>query len=313
MSSLVEESAVRLQRARRAATDAAATHQRRPGPAPLALLHASVGNRRLSRALTPGGDGAPARNLLRALSTDAQAATLAQRIEPEEDELEDVNAKHDAQIAQREMPKEEEEDDELKAKHEAQTAQREMPDLKEEEEELKAKHEPRVAQRESPDGEEDEMAARSTAAGGGPAAVLGREGGALGDGLSDQLEGQRGGGSGLRSDIRSRMEGAFGVDFSGVRVHQDGNADALGGSISARAFTSGNDIFLRRNERDSDTSLIAHELAHVVQQSAAPEEGVQSAGMTVGAADDPLELEADRAAQLVSAGASPSRLLKGET
>jgi hypothetical protein len=103
------------------------------------------------------------------------------------------------------------------------------------------------------------------------------------------------------------MEGAFGVDFSGVRVHQDTQADNLAESISARAFTTGSDIFLRRDEHDSNTTLMAHELAHVVQQSS----GVQAAsesGMSVGAANDPLELEADRAAELVSAGAGPARL-----
>ena len=39
------------------------------------------------------------------------------------------------------------------------------------------------------------------------------------------------------------MESAFGRDFGGVSVHTDASAAELSRSVSAKAFTTGNDIF----------------------------------------------------------------------
>lgn len=70
------------------------------------------------------------------------------------------------------------------------------------------------------------------------------------------------------------MEGAFGADFSAVRIHQGASSDRLNSELNARAFTTGPDVFLRSGEyRPASTSgseLLAHELTHVVQQGAAP-------------------------------------------
>lgn len=75
----------------------------------------------------------------------------------------------------------------------------------------------------------------------------------------------------LADGVRARMESIFGVDFSSVRIHSDEQADRLNRSIRARAFTRGQDIFFRRGEYCPESlegqRLIAHELAHVVQQS----------------------------------------------
>jgi hypothetical protein len=66
------------------------------------------------------------------------------------------------------------------------------------------------------------------------------------------------------------MEPAFGTDFGGVRVHADAESDALSRELSARAFTSGRDVFFRQGAYDPGSSggqeLLAHELTHVVQQ-----------------------------------------------
>jgi pyrrolidone-carboxylate peptidase len=68
----------------------------------------------------------------------------------------------------------------------------------------------------------------------------------------------------------ARMERRFDDDLGDVRLHRDGNADALAESMSARAFTTGNDIYFREHEFRPETPggqhLIAHELTHVVQQ-----------------------------------------------
>jgi hypothetical protein len=72
------------------------------------------------------------------------------------------------------------------------------------------------------------------------------------------------------------MEPVFGADFSQVRVHTDTQANTLNRTLSARAFTTGRDIFFRQGEYRPGSStgqeLIAHELTHVVQQGGA---GVQ--------------------------------------
>ena len=80
----------------------------------------------------------------------------------------------------------------------------------------------------------------------------------------------RGGGQPLPPPIRDSMEQTLGADFSGVRIHTDAEATALNRSLQARAFTTGQDIFLRQQEykpssREGQT-VLAHELMHVVQQ-----------------------------------------------
>ncbi|MFI5223355.1 MAG: DUF4157 domain-containing protein, partial [Nitrospirales bacterium] len=81
---------------------------------------------------------------------------------------------------------------------------------------------------------------------------------------------QLSGGHPLESSASSRMSAAFGHDFSGVRVHTDSEAASLSDDLSARAFTVGSDIAFGPGEYKPGTmigdALIAHELAHVVQQ-----------------------------------------------
>ncbi|MBR8839105.1 MAG: DUF4157 domain-containing protein [Stigonema ocellatum SAG 48.90 = DSM 106950] len=81
----------------------------------------------------------------------------------------------------------------------------------------------------------------------------------------------RGGGQAMADNIRQPMEQAFGADFSGVKVHTDGQSDQLNRSIQARAFTTGQDVFFRSGEYNPGSrggqELLAHELTHVVQQN----------------------------------------------
>ena len=85
------------------------------------------------------------------------------------------------------------------------------------------------------------------------------------------IRAQLGSGQSLDSRSRSRMESAFGHDFSRVRIHTDGQAGRLSGQLNARAFTIGTDIAFAPSEFRPGTmvgdALLAHELAHVVQQS----------------------------------------------
>jgi citrate lyase gamma subunit len=76
------------------------------------------------------------------------------------------------------------------------------------------------------------------------------------------------GGAPLPAMTRDFFEGRLGRDLGDVRVHQGGGAHALNDSISARAFTYKNHIWLGANENTRPSFTIAHELAHVMQQTA---------------------------------------------
>ncbi|MEH2463366.1 eCIS core domain-containing protein [Nostoc sp.] len=89
--------------------------------------------------------------------------------------------------------------------------------------------------------------------------------------LEASINQARGGGQVMAKNIRQPMEVAFGADFSGVKVHTDGQSDQLNRSIQARAFTTGQDVFFRQGEYNPGSrggqELLAHELTHVVQQN----------------------------------------------
>ncbi|HJR08371.1 MAG TPA: DUF4157 domain-containing protein [Pyrinomonadaceae bacterium] len=90
--------------------------------------------------------------------------------------------------------------------------------------------------------------------------------------LHSELSAQQGGGASLSESARSFFEPRFGHDFANVRVHTDSRADSMARSINARAFTIGQDIAFRSGEYAPDSfegkKLLAHELAHTLQQSA---------------------------------------------
>lgn len=79
------------------------------------------------------------------------------------------------------------------------------------------------------------------------------------------------GGARLTSSQRAYFEPRFGRSFSDVRLHFDGEAASAADKIDARAFTLGKDVAFARGEYRPETGggrrLIAHELAHVAQQS----------------------------------------------
>jgi hypothetical protein len=104
------------------------------------------------------------------------------------------------------------------------------------------------------------------------------------------------GGRDLDGGVRSRMESAFGYDFSGVRVHTDSRAAGLSNHYNARAFTVGENVVFGAGEYRPGTmvgdALIAHELAHVVQQRGSS----PSASAIDTRESSPIEEEADRSA-----------------
>jgi outer membrane protein OmpA-like peptidoglycan-associated protein len=97
----------------------------------------------------------------------------------------------------------------------------------------------------------------------------------------------------LPAPLAADMAARFGAGFGDVRVRTDAAADAQARSESAQAFTRGDEITFAAGRYDpvssSGRELLAHELAHVVQQ--------RRGG---GSAD--AESRADRAAADVTAG-----------
>lgn len=109
----------------------------------------------------------------------------------------------------------------------------------------------------------------------------------------------------LDADTRGFMESRFGSDFGAVRVHDDSAAAASAREVDAHAYTVGQDIVLGDGQyqphSDSGRHLLAHELAHTLQQ-----QGLQRAGISNLADQGPeyqrLEREADFAADSVMRG-----------
>lgn len=113
----------------------------------------------------------------------------------------------------------------------------------------------------------------------------------------------------LGREDRLRMEALFRADFGDVRLHTSQAAAELARQIGARAYTVGRDIVMggsgaqaagSSSLRRVDQSILAHELAHVVQNrniSASPH-----APVPIGRPDDAAEVEARLAATAVETG-----------
>jgi hypothetical protein len=82
---------------------------------------------------------------------------------------------------------------------------------------------------------------------------------------------QSGAGQALDHRTRDFFEPRFGQDFSEVRVHAGADAETSARDVNSRAYTVGQDVVFGAGEFAPATQegrqLLAHELAHVVQQS----------------------------------------------
>jgi hypothetical protein len=121
-----------------------------------------------------------------------------------------------------------------------------------------------------------------------------------------------GGGRPLDASTRTTMESAFGRSFEDVRVHDDARATRSAESVGANAYTVGSDVVFRSGQFDPGSAAgqrtLAHELAHVVQQSEGPVEGSDApGGIRVSDPSDRFEQAAEhRADSVMSTVASPS-------
>jgi uncharacterized protein DUF4157 len=106
----------------------------------------------------------------------------------------------------------------------------------------------------------------------------------------------------LDSDTRAFMEPRFGHDFGKVRIHTDAKAAESARAVSALAYTVGHHIAVRSDKHAPGTTpgrlLLAHELAHVVQQSG-------------GSGGSDQELRAEGAAHRIMGGQQASSEIVG--
>jgi hypothetical protein len=105
----------------------------------------------------------------------------------------------------------------------------------------------------------------------------------------------------LPESIRTQMEPSFRHDLSHVRLHTDPVAAASAEAVHARAYAVGRDIVFARGrfqpESPSGKRLLAHELAHVIQQE-------RGGGTPPLDPDARHEREADAVAKAVASGST---------
>lgn len=88
--------------------------------------------------------------------------------------------------------------------------------------------------------------------------------------FDSQLQTTKGSGSKMDEATKGELEQHTGTDLSGVNIHTGNDAHTMSESISAKAFTHGQDIYFKNGNYNPGTpegkSLLAHEVAHTVQQ-----------------------------------------------
>lgn len=110
----------------------------------------------------------------------------------------------------------------------------------------------------------------------------------------------------LYAETQAFMESRFGHDFSKVRVHADGKAAESAQTVNATAYTVGQDVVFGEGQYAPGTRegkrLLAHELAHTIQQGQTGEVATPQAKLSVSHPGDPSEQEADAIANQIVAG-----------
>ena len=125
-------------------------------------------------------------------------------------------------------------------------------------------------------------------------------GGAVHPAVAAAIGAARGAGHGLPEPLRAEVGERMSDPLGDVRIHTDSRAAELARSVSARAFTTGTDVFFGAGEYQPSSrdgkELLAHELTHVVQQRGAPTTGP----MTVSEPGESIEVEAEQVARDVA-------------
>jgi len=106
----------------------------------------------------------------------------------------------------------------------------------------------------------------------------------------------------LDGATRAFFEPRFGLDLSGVRVHANPRAAESARAVNAHAYAVGSNVVFGDGQFQPSTEtgkrLLAHELAHVLQQG----RGIVGSDLEIGPALDGYEQEADEVANQALAG-----------
>ena len=114
-------------------------------------------------------------------------------------------------------------------------------------------------------------------------------------------------GRSLDASIQRAMENRMGASLGDVRIHTGPQAAAACEAINARAFTVGNHVAFNQGEYDPESPegqhVLAHELAHVRQQTGGAVSMLPQAAVELEVDPDPaLEREAEATAERVMQG-----------
>jgi hypothetical protein len=106
----------------------------------------------------------------------------------------------------------------------------------------------------------------------------------------------------LDAGAQKFFETRFGHDFGSVRVHADAKAAESARAVNAHAYTVGSSLVFAAGryapESGTGQKLLAHELTHVMQQSAAHHP--ESSSLEVGPANDMAERQAESVSQRIA-------------
>lgn len=113
-------------------------------------------------------------------------------------------------------------------------------------------------------------------------------------------------GQALDHPVRSLMESRFGHNFNKVRVYTNSEAAASAQALQANAYSIGHSIVFNQNRYKptsmSGQRLIAHELAHLIQQNRGDIDQAYTDPLSVNRPNDIHEQEAEKASQQVLNG-----------
>jgi hypothetical protein len=131
--------------------------------------------------------------------------------------------------------------------------------------------------------------------------------------INQDVAGRFSQGAPLDAEIRQRYESKLGASLADVRIHTGAQASASADALDADAYTVGRDIVFGAGRYAPKSSegkrLLAHELAHVVQQRTNTGAG---ASLAVSHPGNSAEREADRAADSLVAGYQPHLAIGSE-
>lgn len=101
----------------------------------------------------------------------------------------------------------------------------------------------------------------------------------------------------LPEGLAADLGGRFGRPLGDVRIHDDPSADFAAAALRARAFTVGTDVAFRDGQYSPSTEggrrLIAHEVAHVLQQTGTARGAAPVTAGRIQRDPDPAELDPD--------------------